>query len=629
MSEEGRNSAATGSQEMSDVGAIGPVFFGGGGRTAVLEQLSHLTAWARSLVMLTGPLGAGKTMLLDRVVKRVMAQHPVNVVRPPVGFLSNGHELLRHVAADLGARVPEQIDATGLTRLVMQQVVAELAEERSTLLVLDDAHELSANVLRAVAQLVDEARDSRGLNVLIAGEPALPEQLAKATPERENWHEIRLRPLPLNEARQFLKLCRPEALEALDAAEFQALYRKAGGWPGRFIAQIDGETRQRSGRWRFPLVQQLWLGAMVGLLVVVLVVQHRSSNAPKPAVAATPVAANANTDRVALPALAPAGSVTGATPPNRTDVSGVAVVPLVLPSGALATASALPPSQQVLVPKPPDSLPDVAPRVTPLELALRAAPVVAQPIDEMTARPPPIQLPAVATPASPPVSATVITPVVAATPARLPSVTPTPPAVAVARQPAPAAAKPTAAKPTVVLGTSRPVAAAVKYPAAERGNTDQHAPIESAASAPPVPPALPPVVPPARASVPSSPNVVSDANHVAAPKPAPGESIPASKSPRGAAADNGWARAQPPSNFTVQLLGAAAMRTVQRYIAGHPGAELRVLRTRRGTSDWFVVVLGTFHGRSEAQAALQQLGGEKTAAPWVRTFDGLQKDLPE
>ena len=253
-----------------------------------------------------------------------------------------------------------------------------------------------------------------------------------------------------------------------------------------------------------------------------MVVQHRSSNAPKPAVAAAPVAANANTDRVALPALAPAGPVTGATPAHRTDVSGVVVVPLVPPSGALATASALPPSQQVLVPKPPDSLPDVAPRVTPLELALRAVPVAAQPIDEMTARPPPMQLPAVAASAGPPVSATVITPVVAVTPARLPSATPTPPAVAVARQPAPVATKPTAAKPTVVLGTSRPVAAAAKYPSAERGNTDQHAPIESAASAPPVPP----VVPPARASVPSSPNAASDANHVAAPKPAPGESVP-------------------------------------------------------------------------------------------------------
>ena len=291
----------------------------------MLEQLSHLTAWARSLVMVTGPFGAGKTTLLDRVVARVAQEQRVNVVRPPVGFLSNGHEFLRHVAADLGAKVPEHIDAPGLQQLVMQQVVAELAADRSCLLVLDDAHELSANVLRAVVELVDGARESRGLNVLIAGEPALPEQLAKAAAARENWHEIRLRPLPVNEARQFLKSWRPEALAVLDAAAFQALYRKAGGWPGRIVAQVDGELRQRRTR-RFPLIHLLWLAAMAVALVIVLVLQQRAAVSPTVAAAAkAPVVAKPDdkiVDTLSLPPLpvapdpdnSPAGIANGVVP---------------------------------------------------------------------------------------------------------------------------------------------------------------------------------------------------------------------------------------------------------------------------------------------------------------------------
>lgn len=596
-------------------------FFDGGGRGQVLDQLGHLAAWARSLVMLTAPLGGGKTLLLDRVVAQVEQRGNTNIVRPPVGFLSTGHELLRHVAADLGAHVPEQIDAAGLQQLVLQQVFSEVADDRSTLLVLDDAHELSADVLRTVAQLVDDARSSRGLNVLITGEASLPDQMAKATPARENWHEIRLRPLPLQEVRQFLRAYRPDAFASLDAVGVQTIAKRSGGWPGRILNQVDGEvSRQKRFRGRFPLVHLLWLGAMAAALTVVLMMQYRANNKPKVQVATDASVVESLALPVAIPAVPTAVAGRSAAAP----VGAVALGEV--SAGAQGTASppaaALPPSQRIPVPRAPDSLPDVAPR-PPVAIppVARALPV------------PEFQMPAVATPHALPLPANESAQARAAstTPALrvTPPVTAGTPAPAVVDHPLKPLPTTTAQRSAVQISVPKPVQIST---AATPANVATATPANVATT---TPANVATTTPANVATTPAIAQTASAITQTVAAAPAP----PHATSSATATLENGWAKQQSPSSFTVQLFGSASLASAQHYVNTHRAASLRVLHTKkRGASgndaghdaghDWYVVVLGSFRSRGEALSAQRQVPGSANNQPWVRTFDGLQKEIP-
>ncbi len=496
-------------------------FYRGAGRGDVLDQLTHLAAWARSLVMLTGPLGAGKTVLLEEVVSRVGQSGRTIIVRPPVGFLSTGHELLRHVVADLGEKVADGLDEAALRRLVMQHIVGELANDRSTLLLLDDAHELSADVLRTIASLVDEARDSRALNVLVAGEPSLPEQLRKATPARDNWHEIKLRPFALNDVRVFLRQRLPQSAASLDAAGMQALARKTSGWPGGILAAFDGQPRRRAifSR-RIPLLHVASLLALAVALGVMLWLQQQPDDE------APPLASTTTVETLALP-----GSGT-----REVEAANGSGVRMTLPAEGQRTApvdprSLLPPSQQIPVPTPPP------------ELTMPAPPP-----------PPVIKLPGTRTEPVPP-----------------PAATPFP-----ANQPATTAGTPaTAATPAGRIALPKPE------------------------------PSPPEPAPPAQAAVPARP--------------------PAA--PARTAGDNGWLKEQPPAHFTVQIMGVSAASAAQSYVRQNPNAGLRIVRTMRNGRDWYVVVKGSYRARSDAQAAIRELG-DGGAQPWVRTFDGIQRETP-
>ena len=558
-------------------------FYRGAGRGEVLDQLTHLAAWARSLVMLTGPEGAGKSLLLEQVIARVAQTGRSIIVRPPVGFLSTGYELLRHVAADLGVKVTDGLDEAGLQRVAMQQIVAELASDRSTLLLLDDAHELSADVLRTVARLVDEARDSRGLNVLLAGEPSLPDQLRKATPARENWHEIRLRPFALNDMRSFLRQRLPQSAAGLDTSGMNALARKTGGWPGRILAVFNGQPRKRSS-WprRIPLLHVgLLLVLTAALATAVWFQRFREVPVTPPAVNNRPqtevetlalpnaeprvgVATNGSGARMTLPTSGAASGVAGAAPsgPARGTVQS-----------ADDPAQELPPSQRIPVPKPPPELTMPEPPPAPM-LKLPGATV------------------AVPAGSRPPAAGTV--PVVAANArVRLPNAEPS------------SAAPGT---PVAVVRSAKPAPGNSTLPGNASLSVERPSAVDSAATVPT-----------------SSASTVS-----AAALPAPTASAAAAASPAPPASskgagDNAWLNSQPPANFTVQVMGVSAASAAQSYLRRHPNAGLRIIRTVRDGRDWYVVVKGSFSGRGEAQGAVKELKGAN-AQPWVRTIDGIQRD---
>lgn len=85
----------------------------------------------------------------------------------------------------------------------------------------------------------------------------------------------------------------------------------------------------------------------------------------------------------------------------------------------------------------------------------------------------------------------------------------------------------------------------------------------------------------------------------------------------------------PANHYTIQLIASGNEKAVQDYIAQHQlGINATHIHTKRDNKDWYVVVYGTYAGRSEANSAVSTLPPAiRNTKPWIRTLGGLQKTM--
>lgn len=87
-----------------------------------------------------------------------------------------------------------------------------------------------------------------------------------------------------------------------------------------------------------------------------------------------------------------------------------------------------------------------------------------------------------------------------------------------------------------------------------------------------------------------------------------------------------WIRAQPPNNFTIQLISGRSQEKLEAFLARYNLLESsQVLSTQRGGQPWFTVLYGSFSDAAQARAALNSVAeAVKKSGPWVRSFDDIQ-----
>lgn len=188
-------------------------------------ELDRLVEFVRSAVednlavMVSGDTGAGKTMLAG-AVQGVADAHVVNVVMPSG---AKQKEPWVHIAtAVTGA-------ARG-TKTDLQNQVAEALLARSTLLILDDTHNVSLDTLMALRWLTE--RTNRGFGMLVVGigldkyfrkKPELDRRIARRVLLKQRPFTAML-PL-LRQFHPILDAADDEVLAALDKA-----YGRRYGW---------------------------------------------------------------------------------------------------------------------------------------------------------------------------------------------------------------------------------------------------------------------------------------------------------------------------------------------------------------------------------------------------------------
>ena len=139
------------------------------------EALAHLeysTAQKGGFVLLTGEIGTGKTTLCRHFLKTVPKQYQTAFVFNPK---ISSEELLATICDEFAIARPDgNASVKQLTDLINQRLLAIHAAGRNALLVIDEAQNLSLDVLEQVRLLTNlETTEDKLLQVVLIGQPQL------------------------------------------------------------------------------------------------------------------------------------------------------------------------------------------------------------------------------------------------------------------------------------------------------------------------------------------------------------------------------------------------------------------------------------------------------------------------
>jgi len=190
--------------------------------------------------LLTGDIGSGKTTLVRRLIQQLGNQ-------VLVGLISNTHGSFKSIhgwALSALSIAPADDSEIAKYEALVDAFMREHAQGRRTLLIIDEAQNLSVDVLEEL-RLLSNANTERDLilQVLLVGQPELRQTLAR--PELEQFAQrisvdFHLRPLGRAETHEYIRHRLKVAggnpcLFETDAIEF--IFRRTNGVP-RLLNQL-------------------------------------------------------------------------------------------------------------------------------------------------------------------------------------------------------------------------------------------------------------------------------------------------------------------------------------------------------------------------------------------------------
>jgi general secretion pathway protein A len=161
----------------------------------------------KGFVVLTGEVGTGKTLLLRCLLQLLRQSNDVKYA-----YVFNGRltplEFLQYIAGDLGLPAGGK-NKSELLLLLANYVVSRGEKKLTTVLVVDEAHHLSTDILEEIRLLTNlETADEKLLQILLVGQPELDEKL-DSVELRQLKQRIALRShlasLNLNETRGYIE----------------------------------------------------------------------------------------------------------------------------------------------------------------------------------------------------------------------------------------------------------------------------------------------------------------------------------------------------------------------------------------------------------------------------------------
>jgi general secretion pathway protein A len=172
-----------------------------------LATLYHGVRGHKGFVVLTGEVGTGKTLLLRCLLQLlnrsedIACAYTFNSHLPPLDFL-------QQIASDFGFSASGKNKSEVLSDL-SNYVIARGSGRLTTVLVVDEAHRLSVEVLEEIRLLTNlETTQEKLLQVLLVGQPELDDKLDSADLRQLKQriaHRCQLAPLDLGETRGYIE----------------------------------------------------------------------------------------------------------------------------------------------------------------------------------------------------------------------------------------------------------------------------------------------------------------------------------------------------------------------------------------------------------------------------------------
>ena len=214
---------------------------------AALAQVAYALARREPLVVVTGELGTGKTLLCRTVLQRLERKTFLSVINDP---LLGREDLLKQLLQDFGVISKDRSRQTAATRHdlidALQSFLVSLAPlQAHAVVVIDEAQHLQPEVLEQI-RLLSNIHDDRGtmLQIILVGQADLEPLLSR--PEMRQFQQrvsrrFRIEPLNEDEVRQYIEhrmaLARREGTAAEPAGDtftsdaIQAVWTISGGIP--------------------------------------------------------------------------------------------------------------------------------------------------------------------------------------------------------------------------------------------------------------------------------------------------------------------------------------------------------------------------------------------------------------
>lgn len=192
----------------------------------------------KGFVVLTGEVGTGKTLLLRCLLQLLKQSADVKYA-----YVFNGRltplEFLQYIAGDLGLPSAGKNKSELLLQLAAY-VVARGERKLTTVLVVDEAHHLSAEILEEIRLLTNlETAEEKLLQILLVGQPELDDKL-DSNDLRQLKQRIAVRshlsPLDLNETKGYIE-CRLQLAGSAEPGKIfptetvAAVHRHSRGFP--------------------------------------------------------------------------------------------------------------------------------------------------------------------------------------------------------------------------------------------------------------------------------------------------------------------------------------------------------------------------------------------------------------
>lgn len=171
-----------------------------------LAHLLHSVRGSSGFILLTGEVGAGKTTISRCLIQQLSKDVDVALIfNPKLSAL----ELVASICDDLGVYYPETASLKTLFDILNRHLLNSYIHNRTTVLMLDEAQNLSVELLEQVRLLSNLETDRKKLlQIILIGQPELLDTLAR--PELRQFSQrittrYHIPPLRLAETREFVR----------------------------------------------------------------------------------------------------------------------------------------------------------------------------------------------------------------------------------------------------------------------------------------------------------------------------------------------------------------------------------------------------------------------------------------